>query len=67
MSLSAIAAAATVFDTIGEVAEDVGMSVAAVTAAVTHHGIASVDDDGRLTMSEAQSMRAARALDWSAS
>lgn len=63
MSISALAAAATVYDTIEDVAIDVRMSVPAARSAVIQYGIASVDDDGRVTMSERQSYVAARALD----
>lgn len=63
MSLSALAAAATVYDYIEDVASDARMSVPAARSAVIQYGIASVDDDGRVTMSERQSWVAARALD----
>lgn len=63
MSLAALAAAATVYDTIEEVAADARMSVPEATAAIRQFGIASVDDDGRVTMSFNQSMVAADAID----
>lgn len=63
MSLAALAAAATVYDDIVDVARDVKMSVPAATATVTQYGIASVDGFGRVSMSESQSLNAARALD----
>ena len=63
MSLASLAAAATVYDDIADVAIDTGMSVPAATATLTQHGIASVSDDGDVTMSERQSFMAARALD----
>jgi hypothetical protein len=63
MSIAALAAAATVFDTIEEVARDARVSVPVARSVVTQYGIASVDDSGRVTMSEDQSRRAGNALD----
>lgn len=63
MSIAALAAAATVYDTIEEVARDARMSVPVAHSVVTQHGIASVDGDGRVTMSVEQLHRAADAID----
>lgn len=62
MSLASLAAAATVFDTIEEVAADAGHSVPHARVTLAQRGIASVDDDGRVTMSERQSRVASSAL-----
>lgn len=62
MILAALAAAATVYDTIDEVAADAGATVAGAQATLVQRGIASVDDDGRVTMSERQSRVAASCL-----
>lgn len=62
MSLAALAAAATVYDDIEDVARDAGLSVPVATAAVVQYGFASVDDAGAVTMGERQSMQAARAI-----
>ncbi len=67
MSLAALAAAATVYDDIEDVARDARVTVPVATAAVVQFGIASVSADGDVTMSESQSLRAAQAIDnaWS--
>lgn len=62
MSLAALAAAATVYDDIEAVANDAKVSVPMARAVVAQCGIASVSDDGVVTMSERQSQRAAAAL-----
>ncbi len=62
MSLASLAAAATVFDDIEAVAGDAGLNQNVAKSALIQHGIASVDDDGRVTMSERQSLRAAHYL-----
>lgn len=63
MSLAALAAAATVYDTIDEVARDVRMSVGACTAHLRSSGIASVSDSGAVSMNTCQSMIAADFID----
>lgn len=63
MSLAALAAAATVYDDIEAVARDARVSVPMARAIVAQCGIASVSDDGVVSMSERQSQRAAAALD----
>lgn len=69
MSLAALradlSAAATVYDDIEDVAADVGVrSPAVARALLMQYGIASVDDDGRVTMSDRQSLRAAHHIGW---
>lgn len=63
MTLASLAAAATVYDTIDEVARDVRVTPSAARAALHVSNIASVDRRGRVSMSIEQSMRAADALD----
>ena len=63
MSLAALAAAATVFDTIDEVARDARMSVPVARAALVRWDIASVSECGVVSMSENQSMAAARVIE----
>jgi hypothetical protein len=62
MSLASLAAAATVFDTIEEVAADTGIRASMARVTLVQRGIASVDDDGGVTMSERQSRVAASCL-----
>ena len=62
MSLSALAAAATVYDHIDDIARDTGMSAVVARCALIQYGIASVDGDGRVTMSDWQAGVAARAI-----
>ncbi|MBP6774420.1 MAG: hypothetical protein KA154_15590 [Gemmatimonadaceae bacterium] len=50
------------FDDIEAVAGDAGLNQNVAKSALIQHGIASVDDDGRVTMSERQSLRAAHYL-----
>jgi len=63
MSLALLAAAATVFDDIEDVAHDARLNVGSATNALHKYGLASVSSSGRVTMSDVQSMRAARAID----
>lgn len=63
MSLAALAAAATVFDTVEDVARDIKMSIGATRAHLQSSGIASVSNDGKISMSIDQSMIAADAID----
>lgn len=60
MSLGELAASATVYDTIEDVARDSGVRVPVAAACLVQYGIASVDGDGNVTMSEQQSRVAAR-------
>lgn len=62
MSLSALAAAATVYDHIDDVARDTGMSSVVARCALVQYGIASVDADGCVTMNDWQAGVAARAI-----
>ena len=69
MSVAAMAAAATMYDTVADVAYDVGCTPNVARAALEHFGIASVAADGRIYMTREQSLVAGRALDnaWRAS
>ena len=62
MSISAIAAAATVYDTVQEVAGDAGVSVAVAESVIRREGFATVLNNGELAMTLEGSLRAARAL-----
>lgn len=62
MSIGELAASAMVYDTIDDVARDTGIRPVVARAFLVQYGIASVDDDGRVTMSERQSAAAARAI-----
>jgi hypothetical protein len=62
MSLASLAAAATVYDHIDDVVRDTRIRRPVATAAIVQYGIASVDCDGRVTMSDRQSATAARMI-----
>lgn len=59
MSLASLAAAATVYDTIEEVAKDSKLNTASAEASLKRYRIASVSPSGVVTMSEQQSFNAA--------
>lgn len=61
-NMAALAASATVFDTIEDVARDTGVMPHVARVYLVQFGIASVDDDGRVTMSERQSACAASVI-----